>query len=209
MEKQVKGLQADIATHVNKLDQSFWNFLWENKETGWDIGYASPAITEYMKQYPRKNDAVLIPGCGNAYEAEYLVKNEFSNITLVDIAPKAVEALKGKFSSSPQVKVLCEDFFQHKGSYDLMIEQTFFCAHQPARRKEYAEKAASLLKKNGKIIGLLFNKFFEKQGPPFGGDTHEYKTLFEPYFIIKTMENCYNSILPRENSEVFIILTRK
>jgi 2-keto-3-deoxy-6-phosphogluconate aldolase len=63
-------------------------------ETGWDLGKASPAITHYMTQYRDKKAAILIPGCGNAYETEFLIDHGFTNITLIDIAPKAVEALK-------------------------------------------------------------------------------------------------------------------
>lgn len=193
----------------NPLDQNFWNSLWEKSETGWDIGYASPAIAEYMKQYANKNAAILIPGCGNAYEAAYLLKEGFINITLIDFAPKAVSLLKEKFAHTTQVKILCEDFFQHRGKYDLIIEQTFFCANLPERRKEYAEKTASLLNDNGKLVGLLFNTDFDKPGPPFGGSYQEYKSIFNPFFIIKTMEPCTNSIAPRAGKELFIILVKK
>jgi hypothetical protein len=104
--------------------------------------------------------------------------------------------------------VLCEDFFQHEGKYDLLIEQTFFCAIPPIRRKEYVQKAASLLKPNGKIIGVLFDKIFEQPGPPFGGSADEYRSLFDPSFIIHTMDRCYNSIPPRSGSELFIHLRK-
>jgi SAM-dependent methyltransferase len=190
------------------LDQSYWNTRWEKGETGWDIGYAAPAITQYMMQYTDKSAAILIPGCGNAYEAEWLEKQGFTNITLIDIAPKAAEQLNEKFQYIAAIKVLCEDFFQHKGKYDLLIEQTFFCAIPPIRRKEYVQKAASLLKPNGKIIGVLFDKIFEQPGPPFGGSADEYRSLFDPSFIIHTMDRCYNSIPPRSGSELFIHLRK-
>ncbi len=190
------------------LDQSYWNTRWEKGETGWDIGYAAPAITQYMMQYTDKSAAILIPGCGNAYEAEWLAKQGFTNITLIDIAPKAAEQLNEKFQYIAAIKVLCEDFFQHEGKYDLLIEQTFFCAIPPIRRKEYVQKAASLLKPNGKIIGVLFDKIFEQPGPPFGGSADEYRSLFDPSFIIHTMDRCYNSIPPRSGSELFIHLRK-
>lgn len=191
------------------LDQNFWNTRWENRQTGWDIGYASPAITEYMAQYPDKDASILIPGCGNAYEAEFLVGSGFTDVTLVDISPKAVENLNQKFGDKPQVKAICKDFFGHQGEYDLMIEQTFFCALPPEKREDYVKKASSLLNKNGKIIGLLFDKNFDRQGPPFGGDSEEYKTIFEPYFHIKIMEKNKNSIPPRAGSEVFVEMVKK
>lgn len=194
---------------VNQLDQSFWNSRWENHQTGWDIGIASPAITTYMQQYTNKDAAILIPGCGNAHEAEWLLQNGFSNISLIDIAPKAVEQLKHRYVKHPQVKVMLGDFFEHQAQYDLLIEQTFFCAIDPNLRTNYVAQSSALLKPSGKIIGVLFNTTFEKAGPPFGGNTAEYQALFETDFAIKKMENCYNSIKPRANTEVFINFVKK
>lgn len=191
------------------LDKNYWETRWENRETSWDIGYASPAITDYMDKVEDKNISILIPGCGNAYEAEYLLKNGFQDITLIDIAPKAVEILQSKFRNDPQIKILLGDFFEHKGEYDLMLEQTFFCAIPPLMRKDYAKKAAELLQPKGKIVGVMFDTTFKKQGPPFGGCSCEYKPIFEPYFEIKKMEECYNSIPPRKGSEVFVELVVK
>ncbi len=196
-------------TAVPVLDQDFWNQRWETGETGWDIGQASPAITEYMKQYPNKDAAILIPGCGNAYEAEFLVQEGFSNITLIDIAPSAVKKLQEKFAKNPEVKVVCEDFFLHQGKYDLLIEQTFFCAISPLRREEYVAKSASLLNENGRIIGLLFNKHFNQPQPPFGGELAEYQNIFQTNYSIIKMEECYNSIPSRMNSEIFINLQKQ
>ena len=202
-------LQCCIKACENPNDQSYWDAQWANNTTRWDIGHAAPAITEYMDQYENKDAAILIPGCGNAYEAAFLIKSGFTNITLIDISPTAISIIKEKFAFAPQVKILCCDFFEHQGNYDLIIEQTFFCAIPPNKRNDYAMKTASLLNVNGKIIGLLFDQIFPKQGPPFGGSKVEYIKTLEPYFDIITMENCYNSIKPRANSEVFINLKKK
>jgi hypothetical protein len=81
-----------------------------------DLNTTSAAICQYLDQYPNKNAAILIPGCGNAYEAEYLVENGFRNIALIDISAEAVKKIHHKFEHNSQVKVLAEDFFQHKGT---------------------------------------------------------------------------------------------
>jgi methyl halide transferase len=194
---------------VNQLDQSFWNKRWENNQTGWDIRQASPAIIAYMAQYVNKDAAILIPGCGNAHEAQWLLENDFTNITLIDIAPRAVAKLKEKYEKNLAVKVILGDFFKHQGYYDLIIEQTFFCAVDPKLRQNYVAQSASLLNKNGKIIGLLFNTEFEQMGPPFGGNSIEYQEFLENHFSIKKMENCFNSIKPRANTEIFINFVKK
>jgi hypothetical protein len=193
---------------ASEFDQNFWNDRWKNQQTGWDIGMASPAITSYMETYPNKNAAILIPGCGNAYEAKWLVENGFTNITLIDIAPQAISSLRKRYASEPAINIILGDFFEHQGEYDLLIEQTFFCAISPHLRPSYVAKSASLLKKHGSIIGLLFKLKFEKEGPPFGGEKTDYRSLFEKHFTIRKMEDCYNSIKPRANTELFLNLIK-
>ena len=194
---------------MEELNKEFWDARWKNQQTGWDIGHASPAIVKYFEQVLDKDIKILIPGCGNAHEAFALSEMGFQNITLLDIAPTAVEHLKEKFQNHPNINTICDDFFLHENRYDLMVEQTFFCAISPDLREQYIRKASEILEPEGKIIGLLFNTEFEKAGPPFGGDKTEYKILFDKYFEIKTMEDCYNSIEPRKGSEVFINLKNK
>jgi hypothetical protein len=40
-----------------------------------------------------KTNRILIPSCGNSYEAEYLLEQGFTN-TVIDIAPTSVAVLK-------------------------------------------------------------------------------------------------------------------
>jgi hypothetical protein len=91
----------------------------------------------------------------------------------------------------------------------LILEQTFFCAINPSLRKDYVAKMKTLLKPEGKLVGLLFDKEFDKEGPPFGGCKCEYTPLFEKDFNFKTFDVCHNSAKPREGSELFINLQRK
>ena len=191
------------------LNKNYWNERWKNEETGWDIGYASPPIEDYLSQYKNKNAKILIPGCGNSHEAEFLLEKGFKDVTILDISDFAVNTLKERFKNHPEIKVLCEDFFKHDGKYDLMIEQTFFCAIPTEMRNDYAKKSAELLNENGRIIGVMFNKLFEKQGPPFGGTFDEYQMVFKDNFEIEKMEDCYNSIPQRLGNEFFITLKRK
>ena len=207
MQKTFSPSTNNQNTGQNEL-ANYWQTRWEKHQTGWDIGYPSPAITNYLDTIENKDIAILIPGCGNAYEAEYLFRKGFSNVTLIDIAPAVTSMLKDKFLYDPQIKVLNEDFFQHQGEYDLILEQTFFCAIQPELRKKYVEKTHQLLNENGKIVGLLFNRTFEVS-PPYGGSREKYMELFDSHFIIHTMEDCLNSIPPRKGTELFIHMERK
>lgn len=193
----------------NNLTADYWDKKWQHNETGWDIGFVSPPIEEYISKFEDKEARILIPGCGNAYEAEFLSTQGFKNITILDISPTAVQILKEKYKDMKEISVICSNFFEHNGNYDLIIEQTFFCAIPTSKRKSYANKAFDLLSVDGRVIGLMFNKHFTKQGPPFGGNVEEYKTVFNPYFEIVKMEECYNSIESRRGSEIFINLKKK
>lgn len=191
-----------------QLDKNYWDSRYQTEQTGWDLGTASGPIRHYIDQISDKDLRILIPGCGNAYEAEYLSEQGFSNITLIDISPSLVQQLRNKFEGRQEINVIEGDFFEHQGEYDLILEQTFMCALDPKMREAYVKKMHSLLSENGKLAGLLFGVHFEKAGPPFGGSINEYELLFSNYFKIQTMEKAYNSVKPREGNELFIIFNK-
>ena len=95
------------------------------------------------------------------------------------------------------------------GGFDLIIEQTFFCAIDKNLRSSYAKKMAELLNAEGKLVGLLFNAPLNEDHPPYGGTIKEYVGYFEPYFNIEIMDPCYNSIEPRSGREVWIKMLKK
>ncbi len=187
----------------SNLGEQYWTDRYQQKNTGWDIGYPSTPLKEYINQLTDKNLNILIPGCGNAYEAVYLLNAGFINLTLIDISEELVNRLKEKFNGE-KIQVLHMDFFDLHEEYDLILEQTFFCALDPTLRKVYVKKMSSLLSSSGKLVGVLFNKFFEA-GPPFGGSEEEYRNLFSESMHIEKMEPCYNSIPPRAGTELFFI----
>lgn len=118
--------QNNEGRNLKELDQSFWNDQYIANTTGWDLGQVSPPLKDYIDQLRDKDLKILIPGCGNSYEAEYLLKMGFTNINLIYIAPELVERLKSKFKSDLNIKIILGDFFTHEGEYDLILEQTFF-----------------------------------------------------------------------------------
>jgi 2-polyprenyl-3-methyl-5-hydroxy-6-metoxy-1,4-benzoquinol methylase len=191
-----------------ELNEHFWEQKYQERKTGWDIGRASTPIIAYLEQLDNKELSILIPGCGNGYEAEWAHKNGFKNVHILDFASSAIANFKKRYPHFEASSLHQEDFFNHEGKYDIIIEQTFFCSLDPSMRKQYAEKMQQLLNPNGRLIGLLFNTDFE-DGPPFGGDKDEYKKYFSPYFFFKYFENCYNSIKPRAGTELFMVLKRK
>jgi methyl halide transferase len=190
-------------------DHNFWDEQYKANTTGWDLGQVSPPLKAYIDQLKDKRLRILIPGGGNSYEAEYLLQKGFTNITVIDIAPTLTQRLKTKFECYSQIKIITGNFFDHDAEYDLILEQTFFCALDPSLRKAYSDKMNKLLAKGAKLAGVLFNRQFENEGPPFGGDELEYKSLFADKFKIHCMEACYNSFVKRQGTELFFILSKQ
>ncbi|MBP7389678.1 MAG: methyltransferase domain-containing protein [Chitinophagales bacterium] len=206
--KNTEELQCCVTTCGLPLNANYWDKQYQNNETGWDLHQVSPPIKSYIDGLSDKHMHILIPGCGNAYEAEYLVQQGFKNVTVIDISSTLVASLKEKFKND-SIRVLHGDFFEHQEKYDLILEQTFFCALNPSLRERYAVKCFELLNEGGKIAGLLFNIIFEKEGPPFGGTKEEYVRLFEPIYDLQQFDTCNNSVKPRAGNELFIEMSRK
>lgn len=193
---------------MEKLSVEYWNNAYLTNQTGWDIGSASTPLREYFDQLSDKSIRILIPGAGNAYEAEYLWKKGFRNVFVLDFSQAAIQRFCSRFPDFPTENILQQDFFIHQLSYDLIVEQTFFTSIFPSQRQAYVEKTAQLLLPNGKLVGLFFNHHFSFDGPPFGGSQEEYRLYFSPYFYFKIFETAYNSIKPRKDRELFVLLEK-
>lgn len=181
--------------------KNYWTQRYKEDKIGWDIGYPSTPLKTYFDQLENKELKILIPGAGNAYEAEYLFSNGFKNVFVLDISEVPLLAFKKRNPDFPEAQLIQADFFTHNKTYDLIIEQTFFCSFPPLEesRKAYAKQMSKLLNTNGKLAGLWFDipltGDLEKR--PFGGDKALYLSYLEPYFKVKTFETCYNSISNR------------
>lgn len=194
---------------MKMLTKEYWESRYNNQEIGWDVGEITTPLKTYIDQLENKHLKILIPGGGNSYEMEYLHQKGFKNVFVIDIAKQPLENIKNRIGTLSDDYFIHDDFFNLKDTFDLIIEQTFFCAIDPILRSKYATKMNELLSENGKIIGLLFQFPLTEKGPPYGGNLSEYKNLFDPFFKIKTLETAYNSIKPRENNELFFIFEKK
>ncbi len=191
------------------LDAEYWEQRYQGNELGWDIGYPATPLKTYFDQLTNKNLRILIPGAGNAYEAEYLHEQGFTNVHVIDLAPSALKNLQQRIPTFPEAHLTEGNFFDLNDQYDLIVEQTFFCALHPELRTEYAAHMHRNLRPEGKLVGLLFDDALNTEHPPYGGTPTEYLTYFEPLFHVHTFERCYNSIPPRSDRELFMILRKK
>lgn len=194
---------------MHDLTKQYWNNRYISDDFSWDLGDISLPLKTYIAQLHNKDLKILIPGAGNAYEAECLFRCGFKNVYVLDFAEAPLQNIKKRIPEFPDEQLIKQDFFEHQGQYDLIIEQTFFCAINPSLRKQYVNHMQHLLKPTGKLIGLLFDDTLNADKPPFGGNKQEYETLFKLSFNIRVLETCYNSIKPREGRELFMILENK
>jgi len=129
------------------LSPEYWNNRYLGNNFSWDLGAISTPLKAYVDQLTNKDLFILIPGAGNAYEAEYLVNKGFTNVYVCDIAPQPLHNLQHRCPVFKAENLLLIDFFelQHL-QFDLIIEQTFFCALHPSLRKKILRKIARAFK---------------------------------------------------------------
>lgn len=201
------------AAPTSFADQSYWTERYAAAQMGWDIGYPSPPLRSYVDTLADRSIAILIPGAGNAYEAEYLWRQGFQNVKVLDIARPPLDNLARRLPDFPPANLLHENFFDHRGQYDLILEQTFFCSFPPTRenRRAYVEKMHELLRPGGKLVGLLFAFPLdpERNRPPYGGSAEEYRQLLEARFSVKTLAPATDSIPERAGNELFFVAKKE
>lgn len=190
------------------LDASYWEQRYCAQDTGWDLGCISTPLKTYVDGLTDFSKKILIPGAGNGHEAIYLHHKGFRHVYVLDWSSSALSHVQQACQDFPEDHLICSDFFQHQQQYDLILEQTFFCALTPDLRPKYAAHMASLLKPKGRLVGLLFDAPLNNDVPPFGGTKQEYIAYFRPYFALETFELAYNSIAPRSGRELFINLIK-
>lgn len=193
--------------------QRYWTQRYKENSTGWDIGFVATPLKEYADQLTDASLTILIPGAGNAYEAEYLWKQGFKNVHILDISEVPLDRFQKRNPNFPEQHIHHADFFEFHGQFDLILEQTFFCSFVPIKenRTAYVKHMSELLKAKGKLVGVWFDipltDDVEKR--PFGGDKELYLSYLTPYFKTIKFERCVNSILPRQGNELFGIFEKK
>lgn len=193
---------------VNKNEANYWDKRYQDSNTGWDIGYANPALVSFVQQNFSKETNILIPGAGSAYELAALYNEGYQQVYALDFSQTAKNSFHQENLNIPLEHYLCMDFFELDQTFDLVLEQTFFCALPPTFREKYRDHLKSLLSKGGILAGLMFDMVRE-DGPPFGGNRTEYETLFGEDFIIDILEKTDKSIEPRLGKEFFVKFIKK
>ena len=199
-------------TKFSEDNSQFWEGIYLEDDTGWDLGGATPIFDSMADSIsPGK---VCIIGCGRGYDAIMFAQKGFE-VTAIDFAPSAINAVKDLARKAKlAVNTIENDIFTlapvYANTYDFIIEQTCFCAINPARRSEYETVVNQLLKPGGKLIGLWFplDKLIEDGGPPWGTTIEEVKSIFKDGWKIEKEEFPDLSIGPRKGREKLIVFSK-
>ncbi len=188
-----------------------WQRHYEENDIRWDLGQVAPPFVKLWEDGKLPLGKVLIPGCGRGHEAVFLAEKEF-DVTAVDFADGAVSYLKNILQErNLAARVLRRDFFSlddsHNEVYDLMIEQTFFCAISPRQRQDYVAKVARILKPGGMLAGLFYHTG-EEGGPPYNTTREDIETHFSKSFQILELDKTLLSAEKRKDKEWLGILKK-
>ncbi len=189
----------------------YWNDRYKQGQIGWDLGQPSKPLRTYLDQVHPENLKILIPAGGSNFDAEYAHNLGFNDVHIIDVSEIALDSFAQRCPSFPKENIHLGDFFEHQGQYDLIIEQTFFCAIDYELRPLYAQKMHDLINPGGTLAGLWFDFPFTKStdNPPLGGSLEEYLGYFEPFFEIKTFDRCYNSAVEDRSGKEFFGIMKK
>ncbi len=182
----------------------FWESRYQDGDTGWDVGHVSGPLRQIIDQLSDLSSRILVPGAGNAYEVAYLREKGFEHVFLLDWASTPLQRFAHQYPDFPSSQLLQCDFFQLEGTFDIVLEQTFFCALPPAQRPDYVDKMHEVLNPGGMLLGVLFDAPLNDDKPPYGGNVAAYRMLFSRQFAPVSFTPCPDSEPSRQHREVYI-----
>ncbi len=189
-----------------------WQKHYEEDDLRWDLGEPAPPFVRWSGEQPQPPGRAVVPGCGQGHEVILLAAQGWE-VTAVDFAPGAILRLSKRLAAEGHSACLLnQDFFtldpSHDGRYDLLLEQTFFCAIRPDERPLYVDTASRLLKTGGQLVGLFYETG-EAGGPPFNTSRRDILDHFSGRFEIGVLEKTPHSAQQRQGKEWFARMVKK
>lgn len=188
---------------VNINKQSYWSDRYSNQDTPWDIGDVSPPLKHIIDHLDNQDARLLFPGSGTSHDPFYAYSKGFKNTYACDWSESCKNSILKKYDTFPPDQYIIGDFFNLDSTYDVILEQTFFCALTPDLREKYVHKMHALLQNRGIITGVLFigNR---PGGPPFFSSKETIINLFSDHFVLNKLEPSTVSLPQRtENEYIF------
>ena len=196
-----------IPTDVNKPD--YWDQIYQAGRAGWDLGGPTPALHRLLAGGEVAPGRLIVLGAGLGHDAREFARQGFT-VTAVDFTDAAVEGMRSLADPAAPVEIVQADIFalpaELDHTFDVVLEYTCFCSINPARRPEYADLVARLIKPGGAYIALLFPLDQHKGGPPFSVSADEAVSLFRKRkFRLRRRETPEDSVWQRRGLEELLI----
>ena len=146
----------------------------------WDAGGVPEDLQRFAREHGER-PRTLIPGCGSAWEARWLLDRGWP-VTALDFSPAAIEAARPVLADH-QDRLLLADFFDFPvpEPFELVYERAFLCALPPKLWSTWGERMGQLLEPGGLLAGYFFFSD-QPKGPPFGASARVLANLLGPGF---------------------------
>lgn len=203
---------SESPTHKNADLQNpcGWEARYERGDIPWDLGLAPPCLEDLLLRLGPTPLRVLVPGAGYGHDALAWAQAGHL-VTAIDIAPSAVarlRALAGDAGLTVEAREI--DLFdlpaEMQDAFDIVWEQTCFCAIPPAQRAAYVRAMAGALRADGVLHGLFWNHGMA-EGPPWNISEAEVRSVFTQAFSLDGLVAVETSAGGRKNE--FLAVLRK
>ena len=180
------GRAGAVEEHV----EHDWEGRYQAGATPWDLGGPHPMFERWGIEWA-PGRRVFIPGCGRGHDALAMARLGHA-VVAVDMAPTAIEGLRARADvEGLVVDARVGDAFaegeREAGRVGVLLEQTFLCAIDPARRPAYVAWAEALLAPGGRLVANWFplGRPHAMGGPPWGYELDELRGLFASWTWVR------------------------
>lgn len=192
-----------------------WEADYQRGTAGWDMGTPTPVFQRLLREGQFPPGRMLVPGAGRGHDAREFARHGFQ-VVAVDFAHAAAQAMRERMTPEATHEILEQDLFQLPaeldGTFDYVLEYTCYCAIDPRRRKEYADRIARFLKQGGTYIALAFplgETVVFRNGPPFTVNANELVAMLEQRGLkLRQREFPADSVKPRRGREELVVLQK-
>lgn len=200
--------------------KSHWENIYATKDTqkvGWFQPRPALALSLIEELAIPKDSGIIDIGGGDSYLVDYLLADDYRNVTVLDISAKAIEKAKlrlGEKSEHPNWIISDIREFEPLRPYDLWHDRAaFHFLTAEADIRNYVETAKKGITENG---FLIIGTFSEKgpttcSGLPVRQYTlEELQQTFSPYFeIVKTFNIDHITPSGQSQNYSFCVLRKK
>jgi len=198
---------------MEKTRKQHWETIYETKkfeEVSWYQAVPEVSLTILSEFGVEKDWAIIDIGGGDSYFVDFLLNQNYTDISVLDISEKALHRVQNRLKSKAEnVKWITSDITEFKPSkkYDFWHDRAVFhFLTEPNDVKKYAEIAADSISEKGiMVIGT-----FSKNGPlKCSGieikqyDEKEMSAVFETDFELVNFRKIIH-ITPMQSEQHFI-----